>query len=98
MWIRGGGVTAPEVYDRREQAREAYRDARRRLPRITDTRMPAIDAAIETATYVLVDKGVCAAAWQAHEARTAPMEGPGDPEFIAVLIAAFKAAGFEVEE
>lgn len=82
--------TPAELFDRRQRALEAAWD--------TDDRQDGIATAIETATRVRVDKDVCAAAWRAHEARTAPMEGSDDPEFISMLIAAFEAAGFEVEE
>jgi hypothetical protein len=57
-----------------------------------------VESAIETAIRVRVDKDVCIEAWRAHEARTGPMEGPDDPEFVAMLCTAFAAAGFEVEE
>lgn len=86
-------MSAAELYDRRQRAIEAYHDA----SGLGDNGWHAVDQAIETATRVRVDKDVCAAAWAEHEKRTAPMEGADDPEFINVLIAAFEAAGFEVE-
>lgn len=86
-------ATPAELFDRRQRAREAAHDNVSRV-----SRCPDVEAAIETATRVRVDKDVCAAAWRAHEARTAPMEGTDDPEFVRMLIAAFEAAGFEVEE
>lgn len=88
--------TPAPVFDRRQRAREAGRDASLDESLNVDP-VAAVEAAIETATRAQVDRDVRAAAWQAHEARTAPMEGPDDPEFVAMLIAAFEAAGFEVE-
>lgn len=85
--------TPAPLFDRRERAREAYWDE----AHAERTGSRDIETAIETATRVQVDRDVRVAAWQAHEARTAPMEGPDDPEFVAMLIAAFEAAGFEVE-
>lgn len=88
-------ATPAELFDRRQRAREAFWDTSAG----TMTGAPAgVETAIETATRVRVDKDVCAAAWRAYEARTAPMEGADDPEFVTMLIAAFGAAGFEVEE
>lgn len=83
-----------ENYDRKQRAREAYYDS----VSLPESHEPAaFDEAIETAIRVRVDKALCAAAWAEHEKRTAPLEGADDPEFINVLIAAFEAAGFEVE-
>lgn len=68
--------------DRRQSAREAYHDE------AGFTREP-IEVAIETATRVRID----------HDVMVAFLTAPDDPDDIAgPLAAAFRAAGFEVEE
>ncbi len=85
-----------ELFDRRQRALEAGHDAVGMFDQ--NPVSGVIEAAIETATRVRVDRAVCAAAWDAHEAKTGPLEGVDDAEFVNVLIAAFEAAGFEVED
>jgi hypothetical protein len=94
------GVTAAAqaraaLFDRQQRTREAFYDG---MVIGDQVRTRALESAIETATRVRADREVRRAAWEAYEARTAPMEGPDDPEFVFMLEAALGAAGFEVEE
>lgn len=77
--------------DRFERARDAAFDA----PGAAESQVPNIDAAIETATRVRVDDELIEAAREQYEAgyRTIPIE-----QQRAALTAAFRAAGFEVEQ
>lgn len=83
-------ATSSELHDRRQRAIEAYHDT------YTPDFNP-LEQAIETATRVRIDKAVLTAAWAAYEKRSGPMEGADDPDFEYVLVAAFDAAGFEIE-
>lgn len=89
-------ATSPELHDRRRRACDAGYDA------VGESQQyPAnncIEEAVETATRVRIDKAVLTAAWAAYKKRSGPMEGADDPDFEYVLVAAFEAAGFEVED
>jgi hypothetical protein len=77
--------------DRRQRAREAYRDALSRIETVPST--PAVEEAIETATRVKVTDDIIAAGVHAVAA------GPAaSPRYRNAIIAAFIAAGFEVED
>lgn len=69
--------------DRRQRAREAFWD--RYAPEQYDEQLPALTDAIETATRVKITQDIVDA-------------GNGLPGRYAVIKAAFRAAGFEVEE
>lgn len=84
--------TSPELFDRRERVREAFGNGI-----LCGTVAYALNETVETATRVRVDKAVCTAAGAAYEKRSEPMEGADDPDFEYVLVAAFDAAGFEIE-
>jgi hypothetical protein len=86
-------VTANELADRRQRAREAFYDS------AGDVNNPAdpLEAAIETATRVQITPEMIEAfgdAWHATQVSGASRR-PGDRRR-AGLIAAFRAAGFEV--
>lgn len=88
---RGSGVRVSDVgalLDRRQRAREAYWDDMRGL----SMRTQGIEAAIETATRVRVDDDIIEAAQNAFPVLRDVAEGK------VMLTAAFRAAGFEVEE
>jgi hypothetical protein len=78
--------------DRRQRAREAGYDACAvSVP--TESESAAIECAIETATRVRIDDGIIDAALKVVSA------GPGArPRSVNAIIAAFRAAGFEVEQ
>lgn len=89
-----------ELFDRRQRACETFADSCHVPYANADTIdevHAAIDEAIETATRVRLDTTILKIAWAAYEARSAPLEGPGDPDLYDMLYAAFEAAGFEVE-
>lgn len=88
---------APELHDRRQRAREAALDAAAGVDGGKPTIASAIESAIETATRVRIDKTLLSIAWAAYRERSGPMEGADDPDFEYVLVAAFNAAGFEIE-
>lgn len=73
--------------DRRQRAREAGHDLAG--PSIVGDNVAAIEAAIETATRVQVTEEILARARQ---------ESPDGFIAVRAVIAAFRAAGFEVEE
>jgi hypothetical protein len=83
---------ATPLDDRRQRAREAFYDG----SNSTDVHPNDLEAAIETATRVRVDDEQLAAfatAWHA-----AAQDGPPGTRRRAGLIAAFRAAGYEVEQ
>jgi hypothetical protein len=73
-----------ELADRRQRAREAFWD--RYAPEQYDGDLPALNDAIETATRVRVTREIQLAAAKAY------------PFVDNMITAAFRAAGFEVEE
>lgn len=84
--------------DRRQRAREAYHDYLSRVETVTG--MPAVEEAIEVATRVKITPDIVAAAragWAAPEDAGNWLTDPG-PRETARLVAAFRAAGFEVIE
>lgn len=92
--------TSPELHDRRQRAREAYWDA---VPAVADVKVSAaapygvsVEAAIETASRVRIDKTVMQAAWNEY-LKGGSIEGADDPDLYDMLYVAFEAAGFEVE-
>lgn len=86
--LAAAGEPGP-VADRRQRAREAFQDE---YDRAGGSTFEAAETAIETATRVRVDEDVCEAAQQAFPIFTSI------DEVRAVAVAAFRAAGFEVEE
>jgi hypothetical protein len=90
-------ATSPELHDRRQRALEAGLDAATGVDGGEPTIMGAIDASIETATRVRIDKTVMQAAWKTY-LEGGSIEGADDPDLYDMLYAAFEAAGFEVED
>lgn len=91
MDLLHGSVPAA-LADRRQRAREAFHDEWSRRDKPT---MSAVNEAIETATRVRITPEIESAA----EAAAGPTIHDYDGgEMRAVLAAAFRAAGFEVEE
>jgi hypothetical protein len=87
-----------ELADRRQRAREAFHDT---FAGEYSTTADALDATIETATRVRVTPEVLAAFGAARRVpskTSRPIGGTPHARRIAGLIAAFRAAGFEVEE
>jgi predicted deacylase len=73
--------------DRRRRAREAYRDTRE------GAEVPAVEVAIETATRVRITPEIVGAArW------TPGIAAVDEHDTYRMLAAAFRAAGFEIEE
>lgn len=101
---RGSGVRVSDVgalLDRRQRAREAFEDMMGApspmsggslLMRAAERQRRAREAAIETATRVRVDDDIIEAAQNAFPVLRDVAEGK------VMLTAAFRAAGFEVEE
>lgn len=85
-------MTAGELADRRQRAREAYYDSTmaRGAP---EGSAIALEQAIETATRVRITPEIEAVAEQA-----AGEFFGGRVQRRAIIVAAFRAAGFEVEE
>lgn len=77
------------VEDRRQAAREAYWDDMRGL----SMRTQGIETAIETATRVRIDIDIVRSALKACDPAA-----PSMARMTMALVAAFRAAGFEVEE
>jgi hypothetical protein len=89
-WPPGADTIAAtaNLLDRRQRAREAYWDDMRGLSMRTE----GIEAAIETATRVRITEDVIAAAVEVGDL------AQGTKGAWRTLAAAFRAAGFEVEE
>jgi hypothetical protein len=81
-------VSADALDDRRQRAREAYYDRYALGDNIGGSaRKAAVSECIEIATRVRITPEIVAAA-----------EASGDYAYVDMLAAAFRAAGFEVEE
>lgn len=87
---------ANELADRRQRAREAFYDS------AGDVNNPAdpLEAAIETATRVQITPEIVATTRQVATEQMHDPQAPTDPaeRWKVILTAAFRAAGFEVEE
>lgn len=99
----GDLVSGDPLVDRRQAAREAGHDAYADVcvePSSYERAKNAIDDAIEVATRVKITPEIVAAAragWAAPESAGNWLTDPG-PRETARLVAAFRAAGFEVVE
>lgn len=96
-------MTAAELDDRRRRAREAYWDrfGGPHLVAANSMSAQAIDEAIETATRVRITPEILAAYGAARRVPSQTSRAIGGTPHArrkAGLIAAFRAAGFEVEE
>lgn len=82
--------------DRRQRAREAAYDAAPGNGTVRD----ATEAAIDTATRVQITPGLVAAAREIATEQMHDPQAPTDPaeRWKVILTAAFRAAGFEVEQ